>query len=227
MPQIDRHVCAALTSSTAYRYTEPHEFTILKCFCLVVASHRNSRTAFCCRTPSSLCHCECNTQQLFAYAGTVAVLFLDILWLHLVPHPSTLHMTTTGKQVPRTSLHLLVRLPSCVVFLSLLCLFAVMDPAVSRLKQRRHHQTAVPCTGCSLAGIPVVDVADADCYSIEFDVNQDSIGDEAGSVRLALELLLSDSTVAQLEGLEITQQNLETDTWLAAFIRSGKSTAMR
>jgi hypothetical protein len=70
-------------------------------------------------------------------------------------------------------------------------------------------------------------VADADCYSIEFDVNQDSIGDEAGSVRLALELLLSDSTVAQLEGLEITQQNLDTDAWLAAFIRSGKSTAMR
>jgi hypothetical protein len=72
-----------------------------------------------------------------------------------------------------------------------------------------------------------VDVADEDCFSVEFDANDHSIGDEAAEVRLVLELLVSDSTESHLEGLEITQRNLGTDAWLSAFIRSGKIAALQ
>ena len=67
-----------------------------------------------------------------------------------------------------------------------------------------------------------MDVVNDDCFSIELDVNQHSFGDEAGDVNLVLDLLVSDSPESQLEGLEITERSLETDTWLSTFIRSGK-----
>lgn len=67
-----------------------------------------------------------------------------------------------------------------------------------------------------------MDVADDDCFSIELDVNHHSFGAEAGDVNLVLDLLVSDSPESQLEGLEITERHLESEAWLASFIRSGE-----
>ena len=81
------------------------------------------------------------------------------------------------------------------------------------------------CSAGSLPGIPLVDVADDDCFSIELDVNHHSFGDEADDVNVVLDLLVSDSPESQLEGLEITERSLEADTWMSTFIRSGEKSS--
>lgn len=75
----------------------------------------------------------------------------------------------------------------------------------------------------SIPGIPIVDPADEECFSIDLDVNSHQFGDEVGDVDLALNLLASDSPDSQLEGLQITEQNLEAEAWLSKFIRSGQT----
>jgi hypothetical protein len=86
----------------------------------------------------------------------------------------------------------------------------------SQLRYARRYR----CAG-SLDGIPSVDTGDDECFTIELDVNHQTLGDEARDVSLVLDLLASGSPESQLGGLEIAERNLQRDTWLATFIRSG------